>query len=125
MKNPDGHVVAHKGFRDDPTTDKLSTPSGKIEIFSAQLYQLGKTWELPKGDVITGLPQYAPTWEGVSDRAPRQVPPADDHAPLQATHALNLRRRGVVTGSPPPRIVDQSRGCKGPRDRAGEESPGL
>ena len=67
MKNPDGHVVAHKGFRDNPTTNKLTTPSGKIEIFSEQLYQLGKTWELPKGDVITGLPQYTPTWEGVSD----------------------------------------------------------
>ena len=67
MKNPAGHVVALKSFRDNPTANKLPTPSGKIEIFSEQLYQLGKTWELSKGDVITGLPQYTPTWEGVSD----------------------------------------------------------
>jgi anaerobic dimethyl sulfoxide reductase subunit A len=67
MTNPAGHVVAHKGFREDPAANKLGTPSGKIEIFSERLYQLGRTWELPKGDVITGLPEYVPTWEGVSD----------------------------------------------------------
>ena len=67
MKNPNEHIVAHKGFRDDPVANKLGTPSGKIEIFSERLFQLGKTWELPKGDVITGLPEYVPTWEGVSD----------------------------------------------------------
>ncbi len=67
MKNPTEHIVAHKSFRDDPVANKLGTPSGKIEIFSERLYQLGQTWELPKGDVITGLPEYVPTWEGVSD----------------------------------------------------------
>jgi anaerobic dimethyl sulfoxide reductase subunit A len=67
MKNPNEHIVAHRSFRDDPVANKLGTPSGKIEIFSERLHQLGKTWELPKGDVITGLPEYVPTWEGVSD----------------------------------------------------------
>jgi len=67
MKNPNEHIVAHKSFRDDPVANKLGTPSGKIEIFSERLFQLGKTWELPKGDAITGLPEYVPTWEGVSD----------------------------------------------------------
>lgn len=67
VKNPVGTVIALKTFRDDPVTNKLATPSGKIEIFSERLYQLGKTWELPKGDMITGLPEYTPTWEGVAD----------------------------------------------------------
>lgn len=67
VKNPGKPVVAFKAFRDDPEKNKLTTPSGKIEIFSEALYKLGQTWELPVGDVITGLPEYAPTWEGVED----------------------------------------------------------
>ena len=34
MKNPAGTVIAHKAFREDPVANKLTTPSGKIEIFS-------------------------------------------------------------------------------------------
>ena len=75
-KNPGKPVVAYKAFRDDPEKNKLDTPSGKIEIFSDRLYKLGQTWELPAGDVITGLPEYTPTWEGVSD-------PLKDKYPLQ------------------------------------------
>jgi anaerobic dimethyl sulfoxide reductase subunit A len=67
MKNPGKPSVAYKAFRDDPEKNKLSTPSGKIEIFSKALWELGQKWQLPEGDVITGLPIYAPTWEGVSD----------------------------------------------------------
>ena len=67
-------VIAYKAFRDDPEKNKLDTPSGKIEIFSERLHKLGQTWELPEGDVITGLPIYAPTWEGVSDPLRAQYP---------------------------------------------------
>lgn len=67
-------VIAYKAFRDDPEKNKLDTPSGKIEIFSERLHKLGQTWELPVGDVITGLPIYAPTWEGVSDPLRAQYP---------------------------------------------------
>lgn len=66
VKSP-GPIVALKAFRDDPVANKLTTPSGKIEIFSQRLWELGQRWELPKGDLITALPQYVPTWEGVSD----------------------------------------------------------
>ncbi len=76
VKNPGKPSVAYKTFRDDPEKNKLDTPSGKIEIFSDRLYKLGQTWELPAGDVITGLPEYTPTWEGVSD-------PLKDKYPLQ------------------------------------------
>ncbi len=66
--------VAFKAFRDDPKANPLKTPSGKIEIFSKRLWDIGNTWELPKGDVITALPQYTPTWESVEDPLIRKFP---------------------------------------------------
>lgn len=64
---PEKPVVAFREFREDPEANPLKTPSGKIEIFSKRLWDMGKTWELPKGDTITALPQYSPTWEGAED----------------------------------------------------------
>lgn len=74
MKNPGGTVIALKAFRDDPVANKLTTPSGKIEIFSEALYKISKTWQLPQGDVITALPEYAPTWEGPADALKSKYP---------------------------------------------------
>lgn len=74
QKNPGELGVAFKGFRKNPAANPLSTPSGKIEIFSKALHELGNTWELPEGDVITGLPQYVPTWEGVEDKLIEKYP---------------------------------------------------
>ena len=54
--------IGLEAFRQDPETAPLDTPSGKIEIFSRQLWELGRTWELPPGDVITALPEYHATW---------------------------------------------------------------
>lgn len=68
--------VAYKSFREDPEENPLNTPSGLIEIFSARLHDISETWEIPEGDIITGLPVYATTWEGVSD-------PLRDTYPLQ------------------------------------------
>ena len=75
--NPGDPGVAYKAFREDPIANPLGTPSGLIEIFSERLEEIGKTWELPEGDLITGLPIYAPTWEG----------PAD---PLRETYPLQM-----------------------------------
>ena len=75
--NPGSPSVALKGFRDDPVANPLTTPSGKIEIFSPRLHDMSETWELPEGDVISALPMYVPTWEGVSD-------------PLRATFPLQM-----------------------------------
>ena len=41
----------------------MKTPSGKIEIYSERLADIAKTWVLPKGDVISALPKFVPTWE--------------------------------------------------------------
>jgi len=54
--------VGLKAFRDDPVANPLKTPSGKIEIFSTRLWDMARTWELPRGDIITALPEYHPTW---------------------------------------------------------------
>ena len=71
---PEKPVVAFKNFRDDPEANPLKTPSGKIEIFSKRLWEMGKTWELPEGDAITALPQYTPTWEGPEDPLREKYP---------------------------------------------------
>lgn len=77
-RDPDGHLVAYKAFRSDPETHPLTTPSGKIEIYSEQLATLASTWILPKGDVIHPLPIYHPGFEGVDD-------PLNQRFPLQLT----------------------------------------
>jgi len=69
--------VAFADFREDPEANPLPTPSGKIEIFSQALHDLGQTWELPEGDVLTGIPIYVQTWEGygapLSEKYPLQM----------------------------------------------------
>jgi anaerobic dimethyl sulfoxide reductase subunit A len=54
--------VGLQAFREDPEKSPLATPSGKIEIFSRQLWDLSRTWKLPEGDVISALPEYHETW---------------------------------------------------------------
>lgn len=66
-KDPNGHFVAYKKFREDPQANPLKTPSGKIEIYSSQLAHIASTWELAEGDVISPLPIYTPTFEGWDD----------------------------------------------------------
>lgn len=77
-RDPDGHFVAYKAFRDDPQANPLSTPSGKIEIYSGQLAQIADSWTLEKGDVIHPLPVYSPGFEHYDD-------PLREKYPLQLT----------------------------------------
>ncbi len=42
-KDPNGHFVAYKKFRDDPDAHPLKTPSGKIEIYSSKLAEIAAT----------------------------------------------------------------------------------
>jgi anaerobic dimethyl sulfoxide reductase subunit A len=74
---PQKYYVAYQAFREDPDANPLATPSGLIEIFSSRLHDIGQKWELPEGDVITGLPLYVPTWESCED-------------PLRETYPLQL-----------------------------------
>ena len=78
QRDPQGHHVAYKAFREDPKANPLTTPSGKIEIYSQQLAEIAATWELPEGDVIDPLPIYTPGFESLND-------PLVEKFPLQLT----------------------------------------
>lgn len=73
-KDPNGHFVAYKAFRDDPEANPLKTPSGKIEIYSSRLAEIARTWELEKDEVISPLPVYASTFEGWDSPERRTFP---------------------------------------------------
>ncbi len=63
-RDPNGHHVAYKEFRNDPENNPLTTPSGKIEIYSEALAEIAQEWELNEGDVISALPIHASTFNG-------------------------------------------------------------
>ncbi|MBU9815211.1 dimethylsulfoxide reductase subunit A [Rahnella sp. C60] len=77
-RDPDLHHVAYKAFREDPVVNPLNTPSGKIEIYSAELARIAAEWELSKEDVIDPLPVYAAGFENYDD-------PLASKYPLQLT----------------------------------------
>ncbi|NLF78597.1 MAG: molybdopterin-dependent oxidoreductase [Chloroflexi bacterium] len=94
VTNPGEPYVAYQAFREDPEANPLITPSGKLEIFSARLHDIGQTWELEEGDVITGLPIYAETWEGLND-------PLREKYPLQLISAHYKQRTHSTYGNVP------------------------
>ncbi|MBV7403665.1 dimethylsulfoxide reductase subunit A [Enterobacter sp. ENT03] len=67
QRDPEGHHVAYQAFRNDPHANPLTTPSGKIEIYSTQLAEIAANWELAEGDVIHPLPVYSPGFEHHDD----------------------------------------------------------
>ncbi|MBB1509662.1 DMSO/selenate family reductase complex A subunit [Tessaracoccus sp. MC1756] len=68
-------VIGMKAFREDPVANPLTTPSGRIEIFSSNLYAMSLDWEMEEGNKIDPLPVY---WQS------REMP----GDPLQATYPL-------------------------------------
>ncbi len=73
-RDPDGHFVAYKAFRDDPVANPLKTPSGKIEIYSTALAEIAASWQLQADESISALPIYAPTFEGWDDPLRQRFP---------------------------------------------------
>ncbi|EOW1108504.1 DmsA/YnfE/YnfF family dimethyl sulfoxide reductase [Enterobacter kobei] len=73
-KDPNGHFVAYKKFRENPEANPLKTPSGKIEIYSSKLAEIAATWELAKDETISPLPVYASTFDGWDAPARAQYP---------------------------------------------------
>lgn len=66
--------VGLRAFRENPDESALNTPSGKIEIFSRQIWDLARTWKLPEGDVISALPEYHSTWGMPADINSQKYP---------------------------------------------------
>ncbi|GIU19551.1 dimethyl sulfoxide reductase subunit A [Shewanella colwelliana] len=73
-KNMNDNHVALESFVKEGKA--LSTPSGKIEIYSAELAWRAANWDQEssaqnptgvKGDTITAIPQYTVTWDGYED----------------------------------------------------------
>jgi anaerobic dimethyl sulfoxide reductase subunit A len=73
-KNPGAPFVAYKAFRDNPDANKLATPSGKIEVFSKRLWDINKTWQLPKGERIPAIPEYTPDFDNHTDPKTKKYP---------------------------------------------------
>ena len=61
-------AIAFEGFRADPEKHPLDTPSGKIEIFSRRLYDMGKPDEIP------AVPKYIQEWESPFGPEAEQYP---------------------------------------------------
>ncbi len=70
--------IAFEDFRRDPQKYPLNTPSGKIEIFSKQLYDLNNPAEIP------AAPKYIQEWESPFE--------ADGKYPLQVVGHHTLHR---------------------------------
>lgn len=60
-------VVGLEAFIKDPVANPLSTPSGKIEVYSEALQQIADTWDLEERDVILPIPAFDPGREGYTD----------------------------------------------------------
>ena len=71
-------AIAFADFRRDPENFPLMTPSGKIEIFSKQLYDLGNPAEIP------AVPKYIQEWESPFDNQPAEQ---SDHVPGEETQS--------------------------------------
>ena len=80
-------TIAFADFRADPEKYPLSTPSGKIEIFSKELHDMGQPDEIP------AVPKYIQEWDSPFDenavRFPLQAIGAHTMARVHSTHDNN------------------------------------
>jgi anaerobic dimethyl sulfoxide reductase subunit A len=83
--NPVKHpAIAFADFRRDPQAHPLNTPSGKIEIFSKTLFDLGR------GDEIPAVPKYIQEWESPFGAEAQQYPlQALGHHTLHRVHSTH------------------------------------
>lgn len=77
-------AVAFADFRRDPAAHPLPTPSGKIEIFSKRLFDLGKPDEIP------AVPKYIREWESPFGPEAREYPlSVIGHHALSRVHSIH------------------------------------
>ncbi len=103
-KNPKPYI-AYEAQIKDPENNKFKTPSGKIEIFSKRLHDMGKA-------DIPGLPSYLPGFEGPSD-------PLIEKYPLQLIGWHTKRRcHSIHDNNPWMEEIDPQRIWINPSDAA-------
>ncbi|NDJ61434.1 MAG: molybdopterin-dependent oxidoreductase [Chloroflexi bacterium] len=77
-------AVAFADFRADPEENPLPTPSGKIEIFSRELFDMGNPEEIP------AVPKYIQEWESPFGPEAEQYPlQAIGHHYLHRVHSTH------------------------------------
>jgi anaerobic dimethyl sulfoxide reductase subunit A len=76
-------AIAFEDFRMDPERYPLNTPSGKIEIFSKQLFDLGQPDEIP------AVPKYIQEWESPLDQENPYPLQAIGHHTLHRVHSTH------------------------------------
>lgn len=92
-KDPNGHFVAYKAFRDDPEANPLKTPSGKIEIYSSRLAEIARTWELEKDEVISHC-QFMP--QPLKAGTPLNVEPSHCNCLVSITNPVLTRPTAIL-----------------------------
>ncbi len=76
--------IAFADFRKDPQKHPLNTPSGKIELFSKRLYDMGKP------DTIPAVPKYITEWESPFGEESRDYPlQALGHHYMPRVHSIH------------------------------------
>jgi anaerobic dimethyl sulfoxide reductase subunit A len=60
--------IAFSDFRKDPDSHPLNTPSGKVELFSKRLYDMGKP------ETIPAVPKYIQEWESPFGEESKRFP---------------------------------------------------
>lgn len=68
VKPVEDPAIAFADFREDPEANPLGTPSGKVEIFSPEMFDFGKPEEVP------ALPKYIQEWESPFGPEAEQFP---------------------------------------------------
>ncbi|MDZ7776486.1 MAG: hypothetical protein U5L09_13210 [Bacteroidales bacterium] len=79
--------IAFDDFRKDPVKNKLKTPSGKIEIFSKRLYDMGNP------DFIPPIPKYIEEWESPFGGRGRKISIPGHRTPLYGKGTLHARKQ--------------------------------
>jgi DmsA/YnfE family anaerobic dimethyl sulfoxide reductase A subunit len=88
-------AVAFEDFRRDPERHPLSTPSGRIEIFSKALRDLGRPDEIP------AVPKYVQEWESPFGREAERYPlQAIGHHTLHRVHSTHDNNEWLAEAFP-------------------------
>ncbi len=112
-------AVGLADFYADPEQYPLETPSGKIEIFSKELYDLGRPEEIP------AVPKYIQEWESPFGAGGGAIPAAGDRAPLSGTGAFDACQQRLAGRGLPAAGLYQPAGRRAARHRGWRPGAGV